>query len=245
MNNDIIQYKVKLPKELVGQISETSDVELVDVLRLSVARYLQTYAAEKVMSELISQYVERAEGLFEERFDKITNLLASLSYVSKFNNNILNAIFVNNNGSESDLERFYNEATDTVQKYFQFDETEGNILPIMEENDQLRIKVQELEKRAISQAATAQTTGGGNTAELTYANQLPDDKAALDLTIKRITEQIKIMEQKKAEAERQKREVVVWINGLITHLVNNYSRLKTNEQIIRAYIKRNPKPKIQ
>lgn len=241
MSNDIVQFKVRLPNELVRQVKEASDADLGEIVRASVLRFLNIYASEKMVSQLITQYIERVEGLFEERFDNMTNLLASLSYVSKFNNNILNAIFVNNNGSESDLERFYNEATETVQKYFQFDESQANILPIMEENDQLKAKIQELEKKA----ANSTQPQAANTQQKGLLSNPPANRDEMDATIRHLTDQIKELERKKAEADRQKREVIVWINGLITHLVHKYSRLRSNEQAIRDYIKKNPKPKIQ
>lgn len=243
MKDEVVQLKTKLPSHLIEQIKEVTDAQLSEVLRASIVRFINIYATEQMVSSLVTQYIEKTEELFEDRIDKITNLLASLSYVSKFNNNILNAIFVNNNGSEADLERFYNEATDTVQKYFQFEETEENILPIMAENDELKTKVQELEKREGS--ATSNPSNSNPKQQDGLTNQLPDDKAQLDATIRRITDQVVDMEAKKAEAERQKREVIVWINGLITHLINNYSRLHNNEQTVRNYIKKNPKPKIQ
>jgi hypothetical protein len=241
MSNDIVPFKVRLPNELVEQVKGATDADIKEVVRTSVLRFLSMYATEQMVSQLITEYIERVEGLFEERFDSMTNLLASLSYVSKFNNNILNAIFVNNNGSEADLERFYNEATETVQKYFQFDENQANILPIMEENDQLKAKIQELEKNA----AGSPSPNAANAQPKSPSSNSPANRDEMDVTIRHLTDQIKELERKKAEADRQKREVIVWINGLITHLVHKYSRLRSNEQAIRDYIKKNPKPKIQ
>lgn len=147
MSDDIIPFKVCLSNELVERVRGETDVDLNKVVRMSIFRFLSTYVTKYLVSQLIKQYIEQVEELLEERLDNITNLLTSLSYVSKFNNTILNSIFVDKFGTEAELECFYDEAAETVQKYFQFDDDQENRLPIIKENDQLKAKILELEKQ--------------------------------------------------------------------------------------------------
>lgn len=230
MSQDKINLKVRLPENLIQQIQGVSNESVNKIIQDAISHYVGTYAAETVIADSVAQYITSTEELFEQNFDKLTNLMASLSYVSKFNNNILNAIFINNGGNEGDLERLYNEATDTVQKYFYLEDNDGDVLPIMEENDQLKLKVQALEKER----------SGNVHAQQPNQQPKPED---IELSQKAKEHAHKLEKQKRA-LEKQKKELVEWINGLILYVVQNYSHFHKNEKLLREYIDKNPKPKV-
>lgn len=231
MSNQIMNLKIRLPNQLIQQIQNVSNERIEKIVQDAISHYVATYAAETVIANSVTQYISKTEEMFEQNFDKLTNLMASLSYVSKFNNNILNAVFINNGGREEDLERLYNEATDTVQKYFYFEDNDDEILPIMKENDELKLKVEALEKHKPTQPQ-AQPMGQ-------QAN--PEQ---VDEEIQKARKQIAKMKKQKEELEEKKKELVEWINGLILYVVQNYSRIHKNDKLLREYIAENPKPKI-
>ena len=204
----------------------------------AISHYIATYASETVITETVAQYITSTEKLFEQNFDKLTNLMASLSYVSKFNNNILNALFVNNGGNEADLERLYNDATQTVQKYFHFEDNDADALPIMEENDQLKLKVQTLEKenQRLAQAPNPQFDTSPKSVK---AEENPQRSNGKD-----VQEQLHKIRKEKEKLEAQKKELIEWINGLILHVVQNYSHFRRNEKLLQEYIDEHPKPQV-
>jgi hypothetical protein len=231
--NGFTQLKVRLPENVIKQIQGVSKDPVDKIIRDAISHYLATYATEAVITNTVTQYISSTEELFEHNFDKLTNLMASLSYVSKFNNNILNAIFIKNGGEEDDLERLYNEATDTVQKYFYFEDNNADLLPIMVENDQLKNKVSELEKERGDKPRPAKKE---------KPRQLKPEE--VDASVREAKEQAQQVERQKNRLEEQKKELVQWINGLILYVVQNYSHIRKNDKLLREYIDKNPKPKI-
>lgn len=257
MGDDIVQFKVCLSNELVERVKTETDLELKEVVRNSVLQFLNTYATRQITN----QYVKQTEDLLEKYFDPMFNLLGSLSYVSKFNNNILNSIFVDRFDSETQLEEFYNEATETVQKYFQFDDDKDtNLLPLMEENDRLKMKVQKLEK-LVAELSKAKS---GNQVDVTIG-QLADqikvleqrknndekkrdfivwiktnkkhNEASREIKIESVQEAIERVSQQLLELQEQQEQMTKWVNGLIDWLKQN------DDDVIQAYIRENPKPK--
>lgn|GEM_PF-3308966 len=239
MSKEIVQLKVRLPTKLIQQIQGVSKEPVAKIIQDAVTHYIATYASETVIAEAVTQYITSTEKLFEENFDKLTNLMASLSYVSKFNNNILNAIFINNGGNEDELERLYNEATQTVQKYFHFEDNDSEVLPIMEENDQLKLKVQALEKKQTHPPSQQQNLQPAAPPPPPPPTSPPESGMNQDAQ-----EQIKKIQREKEKLEEQKKELIEWINGLILYVVQNYSHFRRNEKLLREYIKKHPKPKV-
>jgi len=237
LSKQFVSLKVRLPTKLVQQIQGVSKEPVAKIIQDAIAHYIATYASETVIAEAVSQYIANTEKLFEENFDKLTNLMASLSYVSKFNNNILNAIFIQNGGKEEELEQLYNEATQTVQKYFYFEDNDSEVLPIMEENDQLKLKVQQLEK----EKATASSQPNFQAAAPTPTPAQQQSQPVMD---QEMQERLQKIQREKQKLEEQKKELVEWINGLILYVVENYSHFRRNEKLLREYIKEHPKPKI-
>lgn len=228
MSREVTNLKVRLPVNLVKQIQGVSNEPIEKIIQNSISHYIATYASEIVIAETVTQYIVSTEKLFGENFDKLTNLIANLSYVSKFNINILNAIFLNNGGKEEDLERIYNDSTETVRKYFYFEDNDSEVLPIIEENDQLRLKVQTLEKEDKKPKNHPQANSG----------------VADTTSTKQVQEQVMEIQKQKERLEEQKKELVKWINGLILHVVQNYSHFRKNEKLLREYINENPKPQV-
>lgn len=233
MSNQILKLKIRLPNNLIQQIQSVSNERVDKIIQNAISHYVATYAAETVIANSVTQYISTTEEMFEQNFDKLTNLMASLSYVSKFNNNILNAVFINNGGREEDLERLYNEATDTVQKYFHFEDNDHEILPIMKENDELKLKVEALEKQKGTQA-------GSQSLQM----RQPLKPEEVDQEVQKARKQIAKIRKQKEQLEEKKKELVDWINGLILYVVQNYSRIHKNEKLLRDYIAENPKPKV-
>lgn len=238
MSREITNLKVRLPTKLIQQIQGVSKEPVAKIIQDAISHYIATYASETVIAETVTQYITSTEKLFEQNFDKLANLMASLSYVSKFNNNILNAIFINNGGNEGDLERLYNEATQAVQKYFYFEDNDGDVLPIMEENDQLKLKVQTLEKGNNKQQ------GQGPSQQFEQAPPPSQAKTGRNVSGEKRQDELKKIQQEKEKIEAQKKELIEWINGLILHVVQNYSHFRRNEKLLREYINENPKPKV-
>lgn len=238
MSREITNLKVRLPTKLIQQIQGVSKEPVAKIIQDAISHYIATYASETVIAETVTQYITSTEKLFEQNFDKLANLMASLSYVSKFNNNILNAIFINNGGNEGDLERLYNEATQAVQKYFYFEDNDGDVLPIMEENDQLKLKVQTLEKGNNKQQAQ------GPSQQFEQAPPPSQAKTGRNVSGEKRQDELKKIQQEKEKIEAQKKELIEWINGLILHVVQNYSHFRRNEKLLREYINENPKPKV-
>lgn len=238
MSREITNLKVRLPTKLIQQIQGVSKEPVAKIIQDAISHYIATYASETVIAETVTQYITSTEKLFEQNFDKLANLMASLSYVSKFNNNILNAIFINNGGNEGDLERLYNEATQAVQKYFYFEDNDGDVLPIMEENDQLKLKVQTLEKGNNKQQAQ------GPSQQFVQAPPPSQAKTGRNVSGEKRQDELKKIQQEKEKIEAQKKELIEWINGLILHVVQNYSHFRRNEKLLREYINENPKPKV-
>lgn len=231
----MVSLKVRLPTKLVEQIQGVSKEPVAKIIQDAISHYIATYASETVIAEAVTRYITSTEQIFEENFDKLTNLMASLSYVSKFNNNVLNAIFIHNGGKEEELERLYNEATQTVQKYFHFEDNDSAVLPIMEENDRLKLKVQELEKKQINPPEQKQHVHMQPTAASPPPQTEMNDE---------VQERLRKIQQEKERLEEQKKELIEWINGLILYVVQNYSHFRRNEKLLREYIKEHPKPKV-
>lgn len=246
MSSTITNVKIKLPTRLVQQIRSVSKDPVEKVIQDAISHYIATYASETVIAESVARYISSTEKLFEENFDKLTNLMASLSYVSKFNNNILNAIFINYGGKDDELERLYNEATETVQKYFYFEDNDEAVLPIMEENDQLKLKVQQLEKlkeKEEEKQSAPQQQQASSLLKSPKSQQTEQGARHVD-SEKNLQKQLKKVQHEKEKLEVQKKELIEWINGLILYVVQNYSHFRRNEKLLREYIKEHPKPQV-
>lgn len=243
MTSAITNVKVKLPTRLVQQIRSVSKDPVEKVIQDAISHYIATYASETVIAESVARYISSTEKLFGENFDKLTNLMASLSYVSKFNNNILNAIFINYGGKDDELERLYNEATETVQKYFYFEDNDQEVLPIMEENDQLKLKVQQLEKEKEKDKQSAPEQQAPSLLKPPQSQQA-EQGANHVASEKNLQNKLKKVQYEKEKLEAQKKELIEWINGLILYVVQNYSHFRRNEKLLREYIKEHPKPQV-
>lgn len=104
------------------------------------------------------------------------------------------------------------------------DEYSPEIAGLIEENERLEKEVKELQEK-LNQARE-------------YFHQQQQEKERREADRRRLDEQYE-------EIKRLRREwdhLAVWTRGLITHVKENYSRVKPNERLIEEYIQNNPKP---
>lgn len=116
------------------------------------------------------------------------------------------------------------EAAQRMKRKLQFeDEQEG--ATYAEENAQLREEVEKLRSK-LEQAKK-------------YLDKQKQEEERREADRHRLDKQYE--EAKWLKQERD--SLAAWTRGLITHMKENYSRVKTNEKLIEEYIRDNPKPK--
>lgn len=116
------------------------------------------------------------------------------------------------------------EAHQKTKRKIGSDEYSPELAGLIEENERLEQEVKELQKRLSEAVENSQRVEQGKEQREEYQRRLNKQH-----------EEIRRLRQ-----ERDK--LAAWTRGLITHMKENYSRVKPNEKLIEEYIQTNPKP---
>ena len=100
-----------------------------------------------------------------------------------------------------------------------------------EENAKLREEIESLKRQKAELAERLDKT-----------QSIRDAAARVQEENKKLKAHIDEVKQEAVKQKREKESLEAWTRGLITHMKNEYSRMKSNEKLIEEYTSANPQP---
>lgn len=237
---DMLQLGRKLAKQMYGSEKRIGYV-VDDSIRLLHLHQTEPKQAEAYLSNIENVVIRSLEKRLEAIGKRAIEVIDShLDYGNKRNGNLLarmtrESIYTSlameelcvraiPNFKEEVEPKIEKEATQRMKRKLEYEEDREGAT-YAEENQQLKKKVEELQSKL-------------NQMEK-YIRQQYEEKEKWEADRQRLDKQYEEMKQLKQERDY----LAAWVRGLITHMKENYSRVKTNEKLIEEYIRDNPKPK--
>lgn len=237
---DTMQIGRDLAKDMYGSEKRIGYV-VDDAIRLLHTHQTDPKKAEVYLSNIENLVIRNLEKRLEAIGKRAIQVIDShLDYGNKRNGNLLarmtrESIYTSlameelcvraiPNFKEEIEPKIEKEATQRMKRKLAYEEDQEGA-SYAEENERLRKEVEELRGKL------------EQTKE--YLRKQKQEEERWEADRRRLDKQYE-------EAKRLKQErdyLAAWTRGLITHMKENYSRVKTNEKLIEEYIRDNPKPK--
>lgn len=226
LDNDAVKLLKKIAKEEYGNVSKKGYV-VENALQLYEAHRIRPLEASAVLSVTEDKIIERLDKRFNDigknLVERIGNLYAKEAYEACLSSLLLEDIYMKSGFHKGDYERRRKETAYRMKTRFD-KEGADQLAGAMEENEHLKQTLTDVNQK-LQKAAQVVTH---------FKEKIPT-----------LEEENNHLKEQLQQKDKQQESLKAWANGLTKHLIDNYSRIKSNKALFDEYIQMNPVPKGQ